>query len=409
MTKHTILIIGDARMAFPVVRALSKAGHTVHAGVSMYSNYMEWSRYVDASFWHAPLEPGTDEPFERIRDWLLAHPEIDSIQPVNEASIRFVTRHRDFLENQAKIILPNREIIKTAVDKTNMFDLCNRLGGPIAKYKKITNMKETLAAIEDIGFPFILKPSIVDAYIFDRKALILRDKADFKKQFPHWPKIHPELLIQKYLEGPRHSVIYSAKEGKLLGAVEVCAARTHENDGTGYTTYGITVKPNPIIKASVEAFVKEMNYSFTGCLQYIVEPKTGEVTFMEINPRVSLARIAECAGLTHSIWGLKIAHGELVTPLDDPWDLNIGVEYTWTKGELTMLASLLKTRKIGVKEFSKRLVRAAWDACRCHHAIFDPFDPLPAIGVYTNKFIAPIREKRRQGKASRPHIGTPIK
>ena len=68
-----------------------------------------------------------------------------------------------------------------------------------------------------------------------------------------------------------------------------------------------------------------------------------------------------------------------------------------------------KTRKIGVKEFSKRLVRAAWDACRCHHAIFDPFDPLPAIGVYTNKFIAPIREKRRQGKVSRPHIGAPIK
>ncbi len=398
MTRHTILLIGDARMAFPVARALSRAGHKVHAGVSIYSNYLEWSRYVDKSFWHAPLEPGTDEPFAPIRDWLLAHPEIDSIQPVNEAGIRFVTRHRDFLETQAKLILPSREIIAAATDKTNMFDLCSRINGPLAAYKKITNMADIQDAIAEIGYPFIIKPSIVDAYIFGRKALILKDKAAFEARFPHWPTEHPELVLQKYLSGPRHSVIYSAQAGKILGAVEICAARTHENDGTGYTTYGITVKPNPIIKASVEAFVKEMNYSYTGCLQYIVEPGTGEVTFMELNPRVSLARISECAGLTHSVWGLNIAHGEPVAALSDPWNLKIGVEYTWTKGELTMLGSLLKNRKISAWEFTTRLARAFWDAARCHHAIFDPLDPLPTLGVYGNKIIAPIREKRRQAK-----------
>ncbi|MBL4853674.1 MAG: hypothetical protein JKY25_05485 [Robiginitomaculum sp.] len=409
MTQHTILLIGDARMAFPVARALSRAGHSVHAGVSIYSNYLEWSRYIDASFWHEPLEPGTDEPYGPIRNWLLGHPEIDSIQPVNEAGIRFVTRHRGFLETQAKLILPSREIIAAATDKTHMFDLCSRINGPIAPYKKITSMEDIHAAIEEIGYPFIIKPSIVDAYIFDRKALILQDQAAFEAQFPHWPKEHPELVLQKYLSGLRHSVVYSAKDGKLLGAVEICAARTHENDGTGYTTYGITVEPNRVIKASVEAFVKEMNYSFTGCLQYIVEPGTGAVTFMELNPRVSLARIAECAGLTHSVWGLQIAHDEPVTALADPWDLKIGVEYTWTKGELTMLASLLKARKINAGEFAARLARAVWDACRCHHAIFDPFDPLPTLGVYGNKIIAPIRENRRKKKTSMYLEGTPVK
>jgi len=409
MTRHTILLIGDARMAFPVARALSRAGHTVHAGVSIYSNYLEWSRYIDKSFWHEPLEPGTDAPFAPIRDWLLVHPEIDSIQPVNEAGIRFVTRHRNFLETRAKLILPSREIIAAASDKTNMFDLCKRIKGPIAPYTKITNMADTYAAIAKIGFPFIIKPSIVDAYIFGRKALILKDKTAFQTQFPHWPKQHPELVLQKYLSGPRHSVIYSAREGKLLGCVEICAGRTHENDGTGYTTYGITVTPNPVIKASVEAFVKEMNYSFTGCLQYIVEPETGEVTFMELNPRVSLARIAECAGLTHSVWGLQIAHGEAVTALDDPWDLNIGVEYTWTKGELTMLASLLKNRKINGWEFTRRLARAFWDAARCHHAIFDPLDPLPTLGVYGNKIIGPFREKCRQATRDIARGSAPVK
>jgi hypothetical protein len=259
-------------------------------------------------------------------------------------------------------------------------------------------MAELQAAINEIGYPFILKPSKLDAYVFGRKALILKDQAAFETQFPHWPKKHPELLMQKYMTGPRHSVIYSAKDGKLLGAVEICASRTHENDGTGFTTYGITVKPNPVIRASVEKFVEEMNYSFTGCLQYIVEPETGDITFMEINPRVSLARIAECAGLTHSIFGLKIAHGEPIEPVADPWDLKIGVEYVWTKGELSLLAHMVKKGKIGPKEFGFRLMRAVWDASRCHHAIFDPVDPLPAIGVYGNKLISPIREKIRKSR-----------
>lgn len=398
MKKHTILILGDARMAFPVAKAMSKAGHTIHGGVSIYSNYFEWSRYVDKSFWHAPLEPGTDEAFATIGNWLLDHPEIDTIQPVNEASIRLVTRHRSFFESHAKLILPNRKIIELASDKTAMFDLCARHNSPIAPYKKVTSIKEIRRAIELIGYPFILKPSKVDAYLFERKALILNNETDFEAQFPHWPHQHPELLMQRYLTGPRHSVIYSAIEGKLLGAVEIRAGRTHENDGTGYTTYGITVKPNPVLQCSVENLVKHLNYSFTGCLQYIIDPDTGEITFMELNPRVSLARIAECAGLTHSLWGLKIAHNEPVKALCDPWDLAIGVEYVWTKGELSLLASLVKRRQIGFRETLSRLARTIWDALRCHHAIFDPADPLPTIGVYSNKLIAPIRARLQNRK-----------
>ncbi len=402
--KHNILILGDARMAFPVMKAMTKAGHKVYAGVSVYSNYMEWSRYLTGSFWHPPLEPGTDEPYARIREWLLAHPEIDTIQPVNEASIRFVTRHRDFFERQATLILPNREIIKLASDKTAMFDLCRKIDGPVAAYKPVKSLEDIEAALDEIGYPFILKPSKVDAYIFNRKALILRTPEDFKEQFPYWPSVHPELLMQQYVEGPRHSVIYSAYEGRLLGAVEIRAGRTHEDDGTGYTTYGVTVAPNPIIKKNVERFVRELNYSFTGCLQYIVDPESGRVTFMELNPRVSLGRLAEGAGLPHSLWGLSMAHGDIPQGFEDVWGLPEGVEYVWSKGELSLIVSLLKDKKVTIGEFSRRLGRAIWDALRCEHAIFDPTDPLPAIGVYTNKFIRPFvtRWRHRSGFEPKP-------
>lgn len=388
---HTILLIGDARMAFPIARAMVHAGHCVHAGVSIYSNYFEWSRYVGKSFYHAPLEPGTDEAFPVIKAWLDAHPEIDTIQPVGEASARFIARHESFFETRARLISPGKAIVDRAYDKTGMFALCERLGGPVAPYRAITNMDELHRASEDIGYPFILKPSKVDAYIFGKKALIIDSAETLGDAIPNWPDIHPELLLQRYVSGARHSVIFSAAAGELLGAVEVCAARTHANDGTGNTTYGITVEPNPVMKASVESIVSELKYTSTGCLQYLLNPDTGEITFMEMNPRVSLARIADCAGLAHALWGLALAHGEPVSKPDDPWAFSAGIEYVWTKGELNLLASLLKRRQIGLGEFSQRLLRALRDVPRCHHAIFDPADPLPAIGVYGNKLIAPIR------------------
>ena len=69
-----VLLVGDARMAFPVAKALNQAGHRVFAGVSTSSNYLEWSRHVSGAFRHSPLEPGTDEALPVILNWLDGNP-----------------------------------------------------------------------------------------------------------------------------------------------------------------------------------------------------------------------------------------------------------------------------------------------------------------------------------------------
>ncbi len=388
---HTLLLVGDARMAFPIARALSRSGHRIHAGVSIYSNYLEWSRYVSKHFHHPSLEPGTDEAFEHYIDWLDRHPEIDTIQPVSEAGLRFLSRHRDVFSQRATLIMPPENAVRTAHDKAAMFELCKALSVPLAPFASVSSFQQTEAAIDTIGYPAIIKPAQVDAPVFDRKALILHRGDDFHRLFPHWPGEHTSLLVQRYVRGPRHSVIFSANDGKLLGATQVCAARTHEDDGTGYTTYGITVDPDRDVKTSVERLVAALRYSSTGCIQFVIDPDTGEKTFMELNARVSLARIAECAGLPHSLWGLELAHGEVVQGLDDPWSTRTGVEYVWTKGELNLIGQMASAGQLGAGKAVKRLGQTVLDALRCHHAIFDPIDPLPVIGVYGNKLISRFR------------------
>lgn len=387
-----VLLVGDARMAFPVAKALDRAGTRVFAGVSVSSNYLEWSRYLAGSFRHPPLEPGTDEALPVILDWLDRRGGVDAIQPVSEAGSRLMSRHRSAFAARGRLIMPEAATVAACMNKTGLFRLCEDLDVALAPFRRVRSLAEARRAAEAVGYPLIVKPSVVDAELFGRKALIVESEPRLVSLMPTWPDIHPELIVQSYVTGPRHSVIFTADRGRLLGAVEIRAARTHEHDGTGYTTYGVTVAPTPRVREGVERLVRALDYSSTGCAQFVVDPRSGDLTFMEINPRVSLARIAEHAGLPHSVWGLELALGRRITGWTDPWSARTDVRYVWTKGDLNLLMKRVADGSVERLEAGRKLVRIGLDAATCVHAIFDPLDPAPAIGVYANRWIKRFRD-----------------
>ena len=391
---QSVLLLGDSRMAFPIAKALHKQGVNVSAGVSIYSNYLEWSRYVSQTFAHPSTDAGTDEALPVILDWLDQNPQIDVIQPVSESASRLILRHRATFEQYARLVMPASQTVELCANKGEMFRLCEKLKIPLAPFERVHSLDALFGASRRIGFPLIVKPSTVDAELFGRKAIIARSEQDLVEVFSVWPDLHPELIIQKFVKGPRLSVIFSAQEGKLLKAVAVSARRTHEEDGTGYTTLGVTVAPTPVIQQATERLVGALDYIFTGCAQFIVDPDTGETTFMEINPRTSLARISEAAGVPHSVLGLRQALGETILDQGDPWATKLGVRYVWTKGDLMRLkrgvASGMKTWSDAMFELPILML----DACRAHHAIFDPVDPMPMIGTYLNVVLKRIRRPK---------------
>ncbi len=300
--------------------------------------------------------------------------------------------------------MPGAETVETCGQKGAMFETCDALGVPLAPYRIVRSKRELFDAAAQIGFPVIVKPSCVDAELFGRKALIIQSTADLNIWVTEWPDIHPELIVQRYVRGPRHSVIFCAENGHLLKAVEVRAERTHENDGTGYTTLGVTVDPTPAVKAATEALVRRLNYSFTGCTQFIVDPQSGEVTFMELNPRTSLARIAEAAGVPHSLLGVQIALGLTHSDLGEPWATKTGIRYVWTKGDLMRVKRGVLSRQIKLSAVGPELLKISMDAVRSQHAILDPSDPAPAIGTYFNFLLKHIRRRPKYDLQLEPAI-----
>lgn len=389
-------------MAFPIAKALSKQGASVFSGVSIYSNYIEWSRYLNGTFSHPSTDSGTDSALPFIFRWLEMNGPIDAIQPVSESTSRLVSRHRAAFEAYAPLIMPGVETVAACANKAEMFRLCDRLNVPLAAYQIVSSKEDVFDAAAEIGFPVIVKPSCVDAELFGRKALIIRSTADLHILFPHWPDEHPELIVQRYVNGPRHSVIFSAENGRITKAVEVAARRTHERDGTGYTTLGVTVAPTPAVKSSTEALVRALNYSSTGCTQFIVDPESGEVTFMELNPRTSLARIAEAAGVPHSLLGLQTALGIPNPDLGDPWATKTGVRYVWTKGDLMRFKRTILSGQGSAGENITDLLKIGMDAMTSTHAVFDVTDPAPAVGVYLNFLLKFVRRPERHDLLPEP-------
>ena len=381
-------------MSFPIAKASSKQGAKVFAGVSVHSNYLEWSRYVSGTFQHPSTDTGTDAALPFILNWLDQNAPLTAIQPVSESASRLISRHRDLFEAHAPLIMPDAETVAICGQKGAMFKLCDELGVPLAPYEIVTSKRELFDAAARIGFPVIVKPSCVDAELFGRKALIIRSTADLNIWVTEWPEIHPELIVQRLVSGPRHSVVFSAENGRVLKAVEVLAQRTHENDGTGYTTLGVAVQPTPAVKAATEALVDRLNYCSTGCTQFIVDPESGEVTFMELNPRTSLARIAEAAGVPHSCLGFETALGLSHSDLGDAWTTKAGTRYVWTKGDIMRLKRGLQSGQMGPTALLSELFKISVDAVRSRHAILDLSDPAPALGTYFNFFLKFVRRPR---------------
>lgn len=386
-----VLLLGDSRMAFPIAKALSKQGISVFAGVSIYSNYLEWSRYLTDTFRHPSTDSGTDEALPYILDWLEKNAPIAAIQPVSESALRLISRHRSLFEAHGQLIMPDAETVDLCMRKGEMFDVCRDLGVPLAPYRIVTTKRDLFDAAAEIGFPVIIKPSCVDAELFGRKALIIHSTADLHIRITEWPETHPELIVQRYVCGPRHSVVFCAEQGRLLKAVEIVAQRTHESDGTGYTTLGVTIEPTPAVQQATEALVAHLNFSSTGCAQFIVDPVSGDVTFMELNARTSLARIAEAAGVPHSYLAYQIALGTARMDVGEPWDIKTGTRYVWTKGDLMRLKRDLRNREMTAAQIVPELLKIVIDAIGAQHAILDLSDPAPAIGTYFNFLLKHFR------------------
>lgn len=377
------LLLGNLRASLTLARKLHAAGHIVHCGVESADPYLSFSRAISGAFRHARFDAQPELAIDQALAHLRRNPSIENVIPVSEVATRVVSRRRQRFAGRARLILAEDRVVEACADKAGLFALCDRIGVRLARRSIVGDLAALRREIEVVGRPCVVKPVESTAFLFGDKAVILTEGHDPDLLFPEWPPDHEALCVQSFVDGPRWNVYFGAHEGRLLGAVTFEIARTDRWDGTGYAVEGVSVATSPAVRHATEALVAALGYTGVGCAQFMVDRRSGQISFLEINPRLGANyAAAEACGLPLSLWMVEIGLGQTPPGFSDPWASRHGRRYVWTKGDLAGLKRELRTGRISALQgviWLTRLVRAALVST---HLTLDVRDPQPTFWIY---------------------------
>jgi predicted ATP-grasp superfamily ATP-dependent carboligase len=353
-----ILLVGNLRSSLTIARNLSRAGHEVHCGVDGLDPFLFTSRHVKGALWHPRVDIEAQAALAAMADYVHAH-AIDAIYPVSDVAVRLISRNRSRFPAPVRLIVADERVVEACVDKVGMFQLCERLGVPIAPLRLVHDYAALEAAVAEIGRPCVIKPIGNSHYVST-------PRRSWSAPTRSWPSAgrlagRARDALRPGLRHRRpHDVDFAAHDGRLIGAVQVEARRTDRIDGTGHMIEKVSVAPLPEVVRAVETLVAALDYTGVGNVQFMVDRESGRISYLENNPRMAAGfRSAEVCGLplavmNYQFWGARTPPA----PRADPWAYPVGKRMVWTKGDLS---GLLHDWKAGALSPSRR--RAGLSPC----------------------------------------------
>jgi len=168
--------------------------------------------------------------------------------------------------------------------------------------------------------------------------------------------------------------------------------RTDKPDRTGLTVNGTTVLPDQRLVEHCQAFVKYLNYSGPGCMQFLID-SDGKPTFLEHNARLgaSLAGVYQ-TGLDLPMLMVNYALHDWEAPEAPDFPCETGVRFAWTTGDLIGMLKAIQSRDIGLAGAIKRVYLMFETGLTSPvHLTWDWRDPVPAIVRLSYAFMSELR------------------
>ena len=233
------------------------------------------------------ISPQIDES-RFIHDTLsiISQNSIDFVFVTGDNYTNIVSRNKQIIEDNSKAIVfvddYNRLISLT--NKWEMFQLCKTYNFPtpatilFTDYSKIANLIND----EGITFPIVIKPPIATGsagYLEISNPVELKNS---KNKIIELLNEHEALLVQEFVEGELHDVVFCANEGKLVSALTQKRLLSLYDFGGGGIINQTTDEPELISFA--ERFLSHVPYSGVANFDFI-KRSNGEYVLLECNTR----------------------------------------------------------------------------------------------------------------------------
>ncbi|MFI7482330.1 carbamoyl-phosphate synthase large subunit [Kocuria sp. M1R5S2] len=272
------------------LRVLKEEGIRVILVNSNPATIMTDPEFADATY----VEPITPEVVEKI----IAKERPDAVLPTLGGQTALNTAialdANGVLEKYGvELIGANVEAINLGEDREKFKGVVERCGAESARSVIVHSMDEALAAAEELGYPMVVRPSFTMGGLGSGMAY---DETDLHRIAGAGIQYSPtsEVLLEESILGWKEYELEMMRD-KHDNVVVVCSIENFDPVGV-HTGDSITVAPamtltdreyQKLRDISI-AVIREVGVDTGGCnIQFAIEPDTGRVVVIEMNPRVS--------------------------------------------------------------------------------------------------------------------------
>ncbi len=322
---NTILILGSGPIVIgqacefdysgtQAVRALKEEGYRVVLVNSNPATIMTDPELADRTY----IEPLTAEWVTRI----IERERPDAILPTmggqTALTIAMQLHEQGVLEKYGvELIGANERSIRMAEDREEFAEAMARIGLAVPTGGFARSLDEALGIVEETGYPAIVRPSFT---MGGTGGGIAYNREEFDLQVRRGIDASPigEVLIDRSVIGWKEYELEVVRDGDD-NVIIVCSIENFDPMGV-HTGDSITVAPAQTLtdveyqrmRDAAIAIIREIGVEAGGCnIQFAVDPETGELLVVEMNPRVSRssALASKATGFPIARVGAKLAVG----------------------------------------------------------------------------------------------------
>jgi carbamoyl-phosphate synthase large subunit len=272
------------------IKALRKEGIRVSLVNSNPATIMTDPEYADRTY----IEPLTPEVVEKI----LERERPDAILPTvggqTALNLAVELSRRGVLDRLGiRLIGASRRAVEVGEDRRLFKEAMARIGLEVPKSGFARTYEEALEVVEMTGLPAVIRPSFT---LGGTGGGIVYNMEEFEEAVGRGLDLSPadEILIEESVIGWKEFELEVMRDG-ADNFVVICSIENFDPMGI-HTGDSVTVAPAQtltdreyqIMRNAARAIIREVGVETGGSnIQFAMDPKTGRMTVIEMNPRVS--------------------------------------------------------------------------------------------------------------------------
>jgi carbamoyl-phosphate synthase large subunit len=321
----TILLIGSGPIVIgqgaefdysgtQAVRALKEEDYRVVLVNSNPATIMTDPELADRTY----IEPVTPEWVARVIERERPEALLPTMGGQTALNVAMALQRDGVLQRYGvELIGANERAIRLAEDRQEFSQAMHRIGLATPQGRTVKTLEEAYEAVEEIGYPAILRPSFT---LGGSGGGIAYNLAEFETLIRRGLELSPvgSVLVERSIIGWKEFELEVMRDG-ADNVVIVCSIENFDPMGV-HTGDSITVAPAMTLtdreyqemRDGAIRIIREIGVAAGGCnIQFAVNPATGEQLVIEMNPRVSRssALASKATGFPIARIGTKLAVG----------------------------------------------------------------------------------------------------